>query len=61
VATKHGHSSLVCVVEISYQLKKLHVIKKNFSERFNIKCVLKFFLLFFDIPKSFSIHNESIE
>jgi len=55
-------SFLVCVVKFSYQSKKLWVIEKNFSRRFNFRCVFcNFSCYFFDILKPFCKHNESIQ
>jgi len=60
---KVANSSLVCVVKISYQLKKLWVIEKHFSRgRFSHRCdFLLLFQLFFDISNPFCRHNKLIE
>ena len=60
---KVAHTSLVLVVKISYQSKKLWLTEKHFSRgRFSHRCVfLLLFSLFFDISKQFCKHNESIE
>jgi len=59
---KFVHTSLVFVVKISYQSKKLWVTDKHFRRRFSHRCDFLLFLsLFFDISKPFCKHNESIE
>jgi len=60
---KVEHTSLVLVVKIPYQSKKLWLTEKHFSRgRFNHRCVFwLLFSLFFDISKQFCKRNESIE
>jgi len=60
---KVGFTSLLFVVKISYQSKKLWETEKHFSRgRVSHRCdFLLFFSLFFNISKQFSRHIESIE